>query len=83
MKKAIIISIMLLVMLVAGCKEKTLETGPETPCTTDNDCWCRSYTGLGFIAGKGPSRCCTEELQENMNQKICPAVNKCKRCLYQ
>ena len=79
MKKIAILSIIFLVLLLTGCKEKVLEprpegTGPETSCTTDDDCWC-------FIEGKIPSRCCTEEFQKDHGDR-CPVINKCIQCLY-
>ena len=35
-----------------------LETGPETACTQDIDCWCRNFDGAGFLPGKGGSPGC-------------------------
>ena len=45
-----------------------LETGPETTCKADAECWCRKFTGAKFTDGKSPSRC---------------VRNQCVRCLYE
>ncbi|HZH44588.1 MAG TPA: hypothetical protein VEY50_10955 [Lysobacter sp.] len=44
------------------------ETGPETSCEVDTDCWCRSFDGARFLPEKAPSRC------EN---------NRCATCYYE
>ncbi len=44
-----------------------LETGPETVCRSNADCWCRQFTGAQFLEGKANSLC---------------RNNCCVRCLY-
>lgn len=67
-------------LAIAGCREERsaapvtinsiepAETGPETSCRVDTQCWCRSFTGAEFISGKVQSRC---------------EKNKCVACLYE
>lgn len=45
------------------------ETSPETPCASNDDCWCRNFTGAQFLPGKVPSLC---NLQ----------TNHCSPCYY-
>ena len=34
------------------------ETGPNTACSSDTQCWCRSFDGSKFIPDeKAPSKC--------------------------
>jgi hypothetical protein len=47
------------------------ETGEATVCASDDDCWCRSFTGAQFIPGeRAPNRC-------NME------TNRCRPCYYE
>lgn len=67
-------------LAIAGCREERptapatitsiepAETGPETSCKVDTECWCRSFTGAEFIPGKVQSRC---------------EKSKCVACLYE
>ncbi|MBI4150369.1 hypothetical protein HY488_03120 [Candidatus Woesearchaeota archaeon] len=45
------------------------ETGSDTYCESDNDCWCRIFTGAQFIPGRNPWYCDT-------------TTNRCKGCTY-
>ena len=73
----ILLILLFLSIIVIGCAKKP-ETGPETTCSSNNDCWCRSFTGANFIEGKtSPSVCCKE-----VNNLYCPSINHCARCLY-
>jgi hypothetical protein len=53
------------------------ETGPETVCETDEDCWCASFTGAEFVPGKTPSRCC------DIEDPACPEAGRCAKCYYE
>lgn len=33
------------------------QTGPETSCKTDSDCYCRNFDGTQFLEGKTPGSC--------------------------
>ena len=47
------------------------ETGEDTYCNSNEDCWCRSFTGAQFIPGeKVPHRCNIE-------------TNRCLPCYYE
>ena len=46
------------------------ETGPETICKTNDDCWCRNFDGAKFSPGKAPSICNTQ-------------TNRCVACFYE
>ncbi len=46
------------------CPEEALETSPATACSTDDDCWCKVFTGAEFAPGKMPATC-------NMDTKTC------------
>ncbi len=46
------------------------DTGPDTPCVSDSDCWCRSFDGANFYEEKVPSYC-------NLT------VNRCRICYYE
>ncbi len=35
----------------------TPETGSNTYCEANNECWCRKFDGAKFIEGKSPSIC--------------------------
>lgn len=50
--------------------DQTTETGPETVCKTNNDCWCRNFNGAKFNPGKAPSVCNTK-------------INRCQACFYE
>ena len=52
----------------AGPASQSLETGPETACKADSECWCRKFTGAKFNDGKIQSRC---------------VRNQCGRCMYE
>lgn len=45
------------------------ETGPETVCKQDADCWCRNFDGTQFLPGKTPSQCDVSS-------------NRCAQCFY-
>jgi len=65
----IVILSVVIVSLVAD-KNKPLATGLNTYCKSDKDCWCRIFTGAGFLPGKSPSRCNLE-------------TNRCNPCYYE
>ena len=47
------------------------ETSEDTSCKSDEECWCRSFTGAEFITGeKVPHRCNLE-------------TNRCLPCYYE
>lgn len=83
MKKIFVFSVIILGL--AGCGTGTpetivaaAETGPTTACTTDADCYCRSFNGAEFVEGETTlSSCCTE-----VNGSRCPQVNYCQQCTY-
>ena len=62
---------------IIECEKQVLETDPETPCSSDEDCWCRSFDGAGFIEGKSLSECCKE-----IDNVRCIKLNHCARCYY-
>lgn len=33
------------------------DTGTQTSCDTNEDCWCKSFDGAKFLPGKTPSVC--------------------------
>ncbi|MBS3113930.1 hypothetical protein J4448_02415 [Candidatus Woesearchaeota archaeon] len=47
------------------------ETGMDTYCDSDNDCWCRAFTGAQFIPGERVPHIC------NLN------TNRCEPCYYE
>ncbi len=85
MKISKILFMLLLIFLVIGCGQSDnigkLETGPETSCNTDEDCWCQIFDGSKFLEGKGGSKCCTREFALSRSNS-CPAVDHCMKCLY-
>lgn len=46
------------------------ETGPNTICKTNADCWCRNFDGTKFYSGKVQSTCNTSS-------------NRCVACTYE
>lgn len=46
------------------------ETGPETSCISNKDCWCREFTGAEFIPGHKVEGFCDI------------TKNRCQQCLY-
>jgi acid phosphatase len=46
---------------------RPVETGPNTICKTNSDCWCRVFTGAEFVDGEERSIC---------------SNNRCVRCMY-
>lgn len=52
-----------------GAFGEIMETGSNTPCNSDDNCWCRNFNGAKFEPGRSQSRC---DLQKN----------RCIRCLY-
>lgn len=62
--------------LIAG-QEK--ETGSDTPCVKDSDCWCHIFTGAEFRPGKDQSKCC---VPGDENRYFCPKMNHCANCAY-
>ena len=46
------------------------ETNENTNCTSDEDCWCRSFTGAAFIPGEKVRYSCNLE------------TNRCGTCFY-
>lgn len=45
------------------------ETGLDTQCTTEAQCWCRNFNGAGFVPGKVSSKCDTTK-------------SRCVQCFY-
>jgi hypothetical protein len=50
--------------------ENVLETGPDTFCSSDADCWCRSFTGAEFEQGITVQSFCST------------MTNRCMQCVY-
>lgn len=46
------------------------ETGPQTSCVSNKDCWCKEFTGAEFIPGKKVEGVCDTKL------------NRCQKCVY-
>lgn len=42
---------------VPGATPTAEETGPQTACAKDDDCWCLYFDGTGFKPGRAASRC--------------------------
>lgn len=61
--------LLIAVALSVGCQRAVpvLETGPDTVCRSDTDCWCRKFTGAQFTEGKEKSFC---------------KNNRCVKCMY-
>ena len=56
-------------LFLSACNENKnpLETTPQTSCSKNSECWCRSFDGARFHEGNEPSKC----------------VNgKCNKCFY-
>ena len=51
------------------CMKGPAETGPETSCDSDEDCWCGIFDGSRFLPGRASGTC-------NF------ASNKCNFCIY-
>ena len=54
------------------------ETGGLT-CASNDDCWCRNFTGAEFMPGREPSSCCTQKDKD----RFCPAPGVCQLCTYE
>lgn len=49
---------------------KGAATGPMNFCRSDQDCWCKVFTGAGFVPGRNPWHCD-------------PARGRCEPCTYE
>ncbi len=67
-------------LLLVGCRSSLAETGPEHSCKVDSDCWCRNFTGAGYIEGKNKSYCCTEQRKKDMGMCNLSTINHCMKC---
>lgn len=90
--KILLIVIVLICLLVLALsyfgEDNILETGPENYCESDDDCYCRIFTGAEFLKGKDKSVCCIGEDDERFRcsssfypEGYAPA-NSCALCLY-
>ena len=60
--------VLLVALALSGCQDSgASETGPETVCQRNSECWCRIFTGAKFLEGRAPSKCLD---------------NRCVQCLY-
>ncbi len=58
--------------VIALCTDSgPAETNEKTLCQSDDDCWCRSFTGAQFIPGEKVSSRCNVE------------TNRCYPCYYE
>ncbi len=82
MRIATLAAIALLLSLAACAQPRPVEnmtdTGPQTACASDADCWCASFTGAEFIVGeRTPSTCCA---QADLGR--CRIAGHCAACAY-
>ncbi len=72
-------------LLLVACwpaAQPKLQTGPADPCTKNEDCYCRMFTGAQFLEGRrSSSRCCLEAGCKGEANGTVP--NHCVVCIYE
>ena len=76
MSKYLVGFILMFFVFISGCisseppgNDDVLETGPDTFCDSDDDCWCQSFDGTKFYNETIPFQCDLE-------------INRCFQCYY-